>query len=401
MKSHSVILFLYFLSSAFAGAVTVPLEDVPAHVRKHNRDLKAAAFRIDEARGRLLGAGRLKNPELSTSYERSTSMPEWRWTNSLDQRFPVTGRLRLEKAVSAAQLEAAEAELRETHRQIAAKAKAAAVRWLAIGSRREVGQRQIETGKELGTFMERRVAFGEGNTTDLTQIEIETQQIQTELLQLDAERAAIEGELRSLLGAGPAEPIAITGSLANTQRSVSAGARPDLAIARAQAEAARRTVEVARAGRWEDLGVGVMTETERTGGADGFDRGTMLGFRFSVPLPIWNRNQGPIAESVAAARRAEREVDALAATVASEQTGTRREMDLLAGAVKEIESGLLPKAVDIEARLREFYAVGQVSLTDVLRARERRLQIERQRSDALRDYHLARVRHEAALGFRK
>jgi len=144
-----------------------------------------------------------------------------------------------------------------------------------------------------------------------------------------------------------------------------------------------------------------MAEVERSMDMpEGYERDTMIGFRFSIPLPIWNRNQGPIAEAEAAAKRAEREVSALNFSISSERAGTRDQMELLAKAVKEIQDGLLPKARDVEAQLREFYAAGQASLTDVLRARDRRLLIERQLSDALRDYHLARVRHETALGFR-
>lgn len=392
---------LLLLSSCSALAVTVPLEEVPSHVRRHNRDLAAAAFRIDEARGRVLGAGRLKNPEFSTEHMRGTTMPEWTWSVGLDQRFPVTGRLRLEKAVTLVQLKAAEAELRETHRQIASKAKAAAVRWLAVQGRREVAQRQIETGKELSAFTERRVAVGEANTADVTQIEIETQQIETELLQLDAERMALEGELRPLLGVDSSQPVTITGSLANTKPPGRAGSRPDVDVARAQAEAARRNVDLAKAGRWEDIGVGVVAEVERSMDMpEGYDRETMVGFRMSIPLPIWNRNQGVIAESQAAARRAAKEASALEFSIASERAGTKRQMEMLAKAAREIETGLLPKARDVEARLREFYAAGQVSLTDVLRARDRRLQIERQLTDALRDFHIARVAYETALGFR-
>lgn len=52
----------------------------------------------------------------------------------------------------------------------------------------------------------------------------------------------------------------------------------------------------------------------------------------------------------------------------------------------------------VEEQLRTSYGTGQTPLTEVLRARSRRLELSQRRVDALRDYHLARVRYDAAIG---
>ena len=79
-------------------------------------------------------------------------------------------------------------------------------------------------------------------------------------------------------------------------------------------------------------------------------------------------------------------------------SAARAEMSTLAKLVSMLDAQILPKAAEIEERIRQQYASGQSPLTDVLRARSRRLMLQQQRLDALRDYHLARARHEAALG---
>ena len=48
--------------------------------------------------------------------------------------------------------------------------------------------------------------------------------------------------------------------------------------------------------------------------------------------------------------------------------------------------------------LRDAYSTGQTPLQDVLRARDRHLALERQRIEALREFHLARIRYRAATG---
>jgi len=59
---------------------------------------------------------------------------------------------------------------------------------------------------------------------------------------------------------------------------------------------------------------------------------------------------------------------------------------------------LLPLVVEQTTKLEKAYETGQVDLITLLRAREQRLQLEAASLDALRDFHLARIRYEAATG---
>ena len=68
----------------------------------------------------------------------------------------------------------------------------------------------------------------------------------------------------------------------------------------------------------------------------------------------------------------------------------------LALLIGELDDQVLPAATRIEEQLRNSYSTGLTPLTDVLRARTRRLELQRQRLDALREYQLARIRHSAA-----
>jgi len=57
--------------------------------------------------------------------------------------------------------------------------------------------------------------------------------------------------------------------------------------------------------------------------------------------------------------------------------------------LRGISDTLLPKARQMEALLETVHARGQGPLTDLLRARERRLELESARIEALSEYHLA------------
>ena len=71
-------------------------------------------------------------------------------------------------------------------------------------------------------------------------------------------------------------------------------------------------------------------------------------------------------------------------------------MEAYSQILSELDSKALPQATQFEEQLRSSYSTGQAPLFDVLRARSRRLELQRQRLDALRDYHLARIRHTSA-----
>ncbi len=393
---------LLILAAASAGAVTLPLDRVSSYALAHNPQLAAARLRIDEARGRWRQAGRFANPELETEYRQNIRTPENAFDFALTQKFPLTGRLRLEKAVSAAQLAAAEAEVRDTARLLAAEVRTAAVQLLALRARQALTEKQLTNSRELTELMLQRASLGEAPATDARRVELETAQLTAELLGLDAAQTALDATLHPMLGVPAQAAVEITGTLAEPNPADwrgASGERPDFTAAQHQADAAHQEAALARAQRWEDLAVGVLAGYERAEDApDGLMRDRMVGLRFSLPLPLWNRNGGRIAETAAAAARARLEVDALAARLAAEAAGTRAELRALAKLTVHFDAVILPKAAQIETQLRDAYGTGQTSLTEVLRARDQRLQLRRQQLDALRDYHLALTRHAAATG---
>ncbi len=71
-------------------------------------------------------------------------------------------------------------------------------------------------------------------------------------------------------------------------------------------------------------------------------------------------------------------------------------MEAALAQLANIETNLLPRATLIEDRLRAQAGQGQGTFSDVLRARDGRLDLERSRIDTLRDYHLARARYLSA-----
>lgn len=384
------------------SSVVVTLGSIGDRIRAQNPDLAAARLRIQEAVGRMNQSGRLSNPDLDTSFEHNSRFREGKFEIGFSQRFPVTGRLQLEKDVSLTELKASEAEVREVERQIIAKSREAVVKVLATRQRRELLREQVGISKQFADFLSEIAAKGEGSALDAGQAKLEATSLSTEIRQLDASEAALVGELKPLLGMRPGESLSVSGSLPNPSISSVAAdpaKRPDFQAAKLNAQAAAQGVALEQARRYDDVEGGLFAAAERTEDApEGYENEAIIGLRFKVALPFWNKNEGAIQEAEAKKERMEKEAIALGRGIRLEAEAARAEMAEWTRLIGEIDSTLLPLADEQSKLAEDAYRNGQGEIQSVLRSREKRLQLSAAKLDALREFHLARVRHEAALG---
>jgi len=398
----AVVVFLLTAISLHAEpSVVVSLASVGDRIRAQNPDLAAARFRIQEALGRMNQSGRPDNPELETSLEHNPRFREGKFEVGLSQRFPVTDRLRLEKQVTLSELKASEAEVREVERPILGKAREAIVKVLVTRQRRGLLKEQFAVSKEFAAFLSDVVAKGEGSALDAGQAKLEAASLSTEIRQLDASETALLGELKPLLGMRTGDSLNVGGSLPEPSlpaASTDPSNRPDFQVAKLEAQAAAQGVTLEQARRYDDVEGGLFTAVERTEDApDGYSTDALIGLRFKIALPFWNKNEGAIQEAQAKRTRKELEAVALGRGIGLEAEAARSEMAEWAKLIQEINTTLMPLAEEQRTLAETTYRNGQGEIQSVLRTREKRLQLAVARLDALREFHLARVRHETAL----
>ena len=399
-----LIIICTLLTCALPGrAATFTLESAVSQALKHNADLAAARYSIEQARGRLIQSGRLPNPELETDLNPNVRGREFSFSAGFMQKYPLTNRLWLERAISQAELRAAEAEVLNAGRLLAGEIRIQVVKLQALTGIKMLKQQQRKNSTALGEEAARIAKAGEGSSLEAAQFELEAQQLSLDMLQLETEQTALVGTLRPLLGLKATESVNISGELSvpsgSGKGAPSVEQRPDYRAARAKEEAARTGVELARKGKWEDASYGLSASFERSEDApDGLGNDGFIGFKFSIPLPFWNKNEGKIHEAEATAARAAKEREALALLIRSQAAASQAEMASAQRIIAQIEGTLLPKAIELEESFTKARKEGQAQPVDVLRAREKRLALETARLNALRDYHLARVRLLAAQG---
>lgn len=398
---YNVFLAGFFAcSSGYVRAepgTVVTLNSIAERVRRDNPDLKAARFRIAEAAGKLRQSGRLENPELETELEHNTGFDFGRLEIGLSQKFPVTNRLQIEKNLGATEVVAAQAEVREVTNRLVGEASEALIHVLAIRERKKLLAEQAGLSNELAEFIAEVAKKGEASSLEAGQARLEASRFLTQNRQLAATEQQALGVLKPLLGIPLGETVIVSGSLPSLRLPDGADdvERPALELARLAVVAAEQETEIERTRRYGDARAGFYAAGEDIGRAE--NEG-IVGVRFSIPLPFWNKNEGNIEAAEAKAKRRRQEVTALNQGIRLEAEAARAEMLEWAKLAREIEKTLLPQAKEQTDLAEQAWRNGQGDLLTVLRSREQRLELAAARLEALQNFQLALVRYRTALG---
>ena len=151
-----------------SDSVVLTLDAIPAEVMNRNPDLKTARWTIESARNRMLQSGRLSNPNLQTTYQDNAQTSERTVGFGIQQSFPVTSRLRLEKSVARHQIQEAQAEVESVARLRIESALEFGVYLLGNRLHQEVLKDQIQLSEELASFLQTQSNQGEASPLDAT-----------------------------------------------------------------------------------------------------------------------------------------------------------------------------------------------------------------------------------------
>jgi len=140
--------------------------------------------------------------------------------------------------------------------------------------------------------------------------------------------------------------------------------RPDIQAARLDQARSQAELRLQLANGKVDYTAGA--EYRRQQGVNG--TGNSVGFFFSVPLPVFNRNQGEIARVTSEEVQLQKQIDALQSQVSGEVTGAYREYETARQIIGDIESDLLGLSQEARNTTTYVYQAGAGSLLDVLDA---------------------------------
>jgi outer membrane protein, heavy metal efflux system len=369
--------------------------------RNSNPELAAARSLIAEAEARAGVAGRLANPELSTEVAGGQES-EGRVAVGITQRFPLTGRLRFERELSAIELEMARMEVKERERQIEVAARSAFYDLAAARASLALARRHTASADAFAKSIGEGVAQGFGSNLDAQQAQLAADILRACEESLHSDAVSAVARLNELLGR-QAEATLQTSDSLDLPESVPptrpVGTRPDLQLAELAVQAGAAEVSLAKAGRWEDVGVGVFFEGDRfRDEPEGIEPEALIGLQFSVPLPLWQNGAGKVAEREAAQTRKTQMMEALRLKVRNELLSAHQVMAASHKSAAQTSTSLVGAALDQVSAAEAAYRRGELPIQSVFLARERLAAIETAALDARKKYFLSYSQWIGALG---
>ena len=397
------LVFVTALLPSVAGAqdrlTQLTREEAIRIALERNATLRAKQLELQSTQANETTAALWPNPTATFLAEQFGSQGQPQYTFSVGQPIETGGKRarRIESARAATRVTGY--ELEDVRRQIIFQTKKAFNDALVAQATTMLARENLATLEELERIQQLRVERG-----DISQLELTRIQIQRFAFERDAADAALATQaakisLRSLIGAEILpDAFGVVGVLSFRDIPITREDlyrlavmnRPDLRAAQASFEKAQADVKLAHANAWWD--VTPLLEYQR------IQNDNTIGFGISVPIRVFDRNQGEIARTKAEVQRSSAVsraagLQALAEVDTAMSTAmTEREK------VRQLREEYLPKARQARDTVEFAYRRGGLSVLDFLEAQRAYRETALAEIQALGNYEGALNQLESAVG---
>jgi cobalt-zinc-cadmium efflux system outer membrane protein len=354
-----------------------------------NPSLRATALDVAIADGARRQAGVLRNPEVSFVRE-GTQRGTRTQTVQLSQVLELGGKRSARVKLAERERSLADGNLSLARADLRADVTTAYFDALAAQERLQIAQSSLEVAGKAVYAAEKRVAAGRVSPVEQDRAAVTQASARLELAQAQSEVSIAMHTLTAYWGetTSPARPLTLpeldltpVPTLDELQRRLDSS--PQLRRSRLQVEREEAQVGLDRSQRMPDLTLIVGRQKDDEIGHSQ----TVLGV--SVPIPLFNRNQGSLQASLARAEKARSELDAEQLRLHQSLVTVYQRAQLSREQVHSMREDILPKAQRVFDAAVTGFEAGKFSFLDVLDAQRTLLQIRTQYIQALYDRYRA------------
>ncbi|RTM14587.1 MAG: TolC family protein [Bradyrhizobiaceae bacterium] len=367
--------------------------------------LTAAERDVGIATGQRIQAGALINPEVSYEQDNSFGSGIYRGTKAaettlqISQLFELFGKREARVAVGQAGVETAAIQRQAIRLEVLSDTAVAFLSVLGLQRRIQILDEQVAAIDKITPLLQRRVDAGASSPAETGRAEVASALVKADRERLKAALASARRELAVLMGGTTPNFSTVSGRLDATGRppsfkAVVAAIDANPQLVRWTAVYAQRNAELllARLRPYPDVRV--------AGGWRHFNETNDDAVRLtvSVPIPVFDQNQGNIlsAQESLAKTKAERDANRNTLIVLA-----GRAYDSLQGALRELEvlrGSAIPKSRQAADAIAEGYGQGRFSLLEVLDAQSSVAQARLREQEAQQNFHVAVATIEGLVG---
>jgi cobalt-zinc-cadmium efflux system outer membrane protein len=382
---------------ASAPSVTTTVITLDGAIRlalASNPTLRSATQSVEIADAARSQAGLIVNPELSVLRE-GMERENRTQTVQINQRLELGGKRSARVDVAEQERQVALQDVAVAEAQLRADVTAAYFEALIAQERLELARASVQVAEKATLVASKRVTAGRISPVEQSRSRVAEASVRLELAQASTELNLVRQRLAAFWGrtdsaplslARPAGDIPVLPSLDALRQTLEAG--PQLRRAREQVEREEAQVRLERAQRVPDLTVTLGSQRDNQIGH------TQAVVGVSVPLPLFNRNQGNMLAARRRTDKARSDLDAERLRVTQALSEAHQRAQLAQQEIASITTEILPVAqTTYDAAVTGFEA-GKFSFLDVLDAQRTLFQTRAQYLRALSD----RYRSVADLG---
>ena len=390
-------------SSVPGGSVSadsLTLREALAKAIVENPELQSFAYGVRAREAERVQASRWANPTLGVETENVTpgapfDVDQAEQVGRLGQSFPLGGDAGRREDVAAFERDLAGWDYERARLGVVAEVNRRFASVLAAQRRQALAQDLVALADTLYQTVARQIELGEVARVELERVEVERAQARIEAERATERLKAARQRLAASFGAEEVRFAGVSGDLEDVAPVPPLGvlrplARQNPRIARYEDELGQRAAQI------ELEEARLIPNPQLTGGAQRFGgRGEYsLTLGLSVPLPIFDRQQGAIEAAeyrLTEARRARQEAQA---EVLADLEDAYRDLTAAAAEVRRLRETVLPSAQTAFQAFERGYRLGKFDLLRVLDAQETFFDARLQYVRALEDYRQAAARVE-------
>lgn len=391
-------------------------EDLSRTALSRNVELQATRESLRQAEARLIQARVLPNPSLDVS--RTTDAP---FANEGDRAFGVSlsqpvelgGKRANRTKVAETSIEVAKADVVEAERQIIGRLRLLFVDAQGAASRVDLFERLDQTNDQMMSVMNVRLRAGDASQLDARLLQAQTNQVRAERLLAENQLAGLVLQIRTVAGLSLDEPLLLRrdqpiSDMLPTEDAFLTRAletRPDLQAARLREDLAAAGISLAKSQAVPDVTAFARYGQESVLGqlATGsqkrvFEREKVLEVGVSIPLPLFNREQGNISEAASRRAQARTEREALEGTVRRDVALAFQRYDTARKALNILQSGVLEQNQANVRTVQLAFNLGELRFLDIVNQQRLLIEAETTVLNAQTEVNAARADLESTVG---
>lgn len=387
-----------------ATALGLTLAEAEQRALARNPFLSASAAAAEAAAGDARQAGLLPNPELGYSREnvgndKLTGLDGPSSTWQLSQRLELAGQRGARRASAEGEADAARLRWERERALLRAEVRSSWVDVLAAQQRVAFAEELSRVTTDTREAVAAQVRAGKVSPVELVRVDVASAALQRReqlaRLSLIAARqrlASVQGLAEPDFGALSAPLPAVTPLPPQAATAQALAANPLQKEADARVRAREGGLRQARAGGFPDVTVSVGQTQFEEAGESAWQMGV------SLPLPLFDRNQGARRAAEARLQEARAQAEGAAQTLRAELETLYPQVQALGQQLDTFEKTVLPASAEAFSAVNKGYRFGKFGLLDVLDAQRSLIDTRFDYLDTLTEYHRQRSRLDALLG---